>query len=111
MGGVAEPTRNSRLRYGWASASSSLKVEPAPAENYDLLRHKSTLRFLIHGLLKKDNVVFDYLRAAARKVTRGKAVTFYLLGNGRPNFQYTVVDYLRGHWPRHALFKTLVWAT
>jgi hypothetical protein len=36
-----------------------------------------------------DNVVDDYLRAAARKETSGKTVTFYLGGAGRPEFQWS----------------------
>ncbi len=33
-----------------------------------------------------ENVVDDYLRAAARKATEGKAVTFYFVGACRPGF-------------------------
>jgi hypothetical protein len=51
----------------------------------------------------------DCLRAASRGATKGKTVTFYLGGAGRPDSKYMVVGY-RGLWPRacrHA-FKTLV---
>ncbi len=41
-------------------------------------------------------MVDDYIRVAARGATKGKTVTFYLDGAGRPDFQYMVVNYLRG---------------
>ncbi len=43
-----------------------------------------------------ENMIADYLQAAARGATSGKTVTFYLGGAGRPDFQYMVVDYLGG---------------
>ncbi len=45
-------------------------------------------------------MVVDYFRAAAREATSGKTVTFYLGGVGQPDFEYMVVDYLRGPWQR-----------
>jgi hypothetical protein len=45
-------------------------------------------------------MVANYLRAAARGATSSKAVTIYLDVAGRPNYQYMVVDFLPGPWPR-----------
>ncbi len=51
-----------------------------------------------------DNAAFflgvDYLRADTHKATSGKTETFFLGGAGRLYFQYTVVEHLRGPWPR-----------
>ncbi len=42
-----------------------------------------------------ENIVVDYLWAAARGATNGKTVSFYLGGADRPDFLYMAVDYIR----------------
>ncbi len=47
-----------------------------------------------------ENMVVDYVRAAACGTTSGKTETLYLGGVGRPKFLYMLADYLRGPRPR-----------
>ncbi len=61
------------------------------------------LGFFVHEFINTrfvENMVVDYLRAAAGGATGGKNGTCYHGGAGRPDRKYMVVDYRRGPWPR-----------
>jgi hypothetical protein len=61
----------------------------------------------MHGFINTwfffEIMVVDYLRAATCGATSSKTVTIYNGGDGRPDSQYMVVDYVRGLWPQAGL--------